>query len=86
MKYLVECDGKLYKADRVVITESATQSPVHDTGPPPDPMNWWEDLPIGADVGPYRKVDNKCALYKGATLTATVRVDPLYATIMREFL
>lgn len=56
MKYLVECDGRMFKADRVVVTDSATQATAYDSGPPPDPLLWWDELPIGADIGPYKKV------------------------------
>jgi hypothetical protein len=85
MTYTVELDGRLYKADRVTVTDTATHSPVYDSGPPPDPMLWWHELPIGADVGPYKKVSDKSARYTGACLSATVTVDPLYASVMREF-
>lgn len=86
MKYLIELDGRLFRADRVIVTEAATLSPVYDSGPAPDPMTWWDELPIGADVGPYTKVSPDRARYKGSSLSADVTVDPLYAQVMRGWL
>lgn len=83
MTYTVELDGRLYHADRVVVTHSETRETEFDSGAPVDAAAWWATIPVGTKLGRYTKVSDRAILYSGTGVTATLPATLLNLLLVR---